>query len=96
MIERKQRVAKHVVSAGEGWLTEMNDDQLRDLFARQPRTVVRTTGELHERQAGEQQRHFARRGARRRCRPRDGGCRRPRSRRGWLLRPARRAGRRAG
>ena len=31
--ERKQRVAKHVVSAGEGWLTEMNDDQLRDLFA---------------------------------------------------------------
>ncbi|MGL4549917.1 MAG: DEAD/DEAH box helicase, partial [Gemmataceae bacterium] len=33
MIERKQRVAKHVVSAGEGWLTEMNDDQLRDLFA---------------------------------------------------------------
>jgi SNF2 family DNA or RNA helicase len=33
MIERKQRVAKHVVSTGEAWLTEMNDDQLRDLFA---------------------------------------------------------------
>jgi superfamily II DNA or RNA helicase len=33
MIERKQRVARHVVSAGEKWLTEMNDEQLRDLFA---------------------------------------------------------------
>lgn len=33
MIERKQQVAKHVVSAGEGWLTELNNDQLRDLFA---------------------------------------------------------------
>jgi SNF2 family DNA or RNA helicase len=33
MIERKQRVAKHVVSAGEKWLTEMDDNQLRDLFA---------------------------------------------------------------
>ncbi|MFQ3592514.1 MAG: DEAD/DEAH box helicase [Gemmataceae bacterium] len=33
MIERKQSVAQHVVSAGEKWLTEMNDEQLRDLFA---------------------------------------------------------------
>jgi SNF2 family DNA or RNA helicase len=33
MIERKQQVASHVVSAGEGWLTEMSNDQLRDLFA---------------------------------------------------------------
>ena len=33
MIERKQKVAKRVVGAGEGWLTEMSNDQLRDLFA---------------------------------------------------------------
>jgi SNF2 family DNA or RNA helicase len=33
MIERKQKVAATVVSAGEDWLTEMNNDQLRDLFA---------------------------------------------------------------
>jgi SNF2 family DNA or RNA helicase len=33
MIERKQQVAKHVVSAGEGWLTELSNEQLKDLFA---------------------------------------------------------------
>jgi SNF2 family DNA or RNA helicase len=33
MIERKQEVAASVVSAGEGWLTELSNDQLRDLFA---------------------------------------------------------------
>src|SRR5262249_11681937 len=32
MIERKQAVAGRVVGAGEGWLTELSDDQLRDLF----------------------------------------------------------------
>ena len=33
MIERKQAVASQVVTAGEAWLTEMSNDQLRDLFA---------------------------------------------------------------
>jgi SNF2 family DNA or RNA helicase len=33
MIERKQQVAASVVSAGEAWLTELDNDQLRDLFA---------------------------------------------------------------
>jgi SNF2 family DNA or RNA helicase len=33
MIERKQQVASRVVGAGEEWLTEMSNDQLRDLFA---------------------------------------------------------------
>jgi SNF2 family DNA or RNA helicase len=33
MIERKQQVASRVVSVGEGWLTELSNDQLRDLFA---------------------------------------------------------------
>jgi superfamily II DNA or RNA helicase len=33
MITRKQSVASSVVSAGEAWLTEMNNAQLRDLFA---------------------------------------------------------------
>ncbi len=33
MIDRKQQVASRVVSAGEAWLTEMSNDQLRDLFA---------------------------------------------------------------
>ena len=32
MIERKQKVASRVVSVGEGWLTELSNDQLRDLF----------------------------------------------------------------
>jgi hypothetical protein len=32
MIERKQQVASSVVSAGESWLTELDNDQLRDLF----------------------------------------------------------------
>jgi SNF2 family DNA or RNA helicase len=33
MIERKQQVASRVVGVGEAWLTEMSNDQLRDLFA---------------------------------------------------------------
>src|SRR5207244_9527272 len=32
MIEKKQKVAERVVGAGEGWLTEFSDEQLRDLF----------------------------------------------------------------
>ena len=33
MIERKQQVAQRVVGAGEGWLTELSNEQLKDLFA---------------------------------------------------------------
>ncbi len=33
MIERKQEVAQRVVGAGEGWLTELSNAQLKDLFA---------------------------------------------------------------
>jgi SNF2 family DNA or RNA helicase len=32
MIERKQEVAQHVVGAGEGWLTELSNAQLKNLF----------------------------------------------------------------
>lgn len=32
MIERKQQVASRVVGAGEGWLTELSNDQLKELF----------------------------------------------------------------
>jgi len=33
MIERKKEVASRVVGAGEGWLTELSNDQLKELFA---------------------------------------------------------------
>jgi len=33
MIERKKDVAERVVGAGEGWLTELSNQQLRELFA---------------------------------------------------------------
>ena len=33
MIERKQEVARRVVGTGEGWLTELSNEQLKDLFA---------------------------------------------------------------
>jgi SNF2 family DNA or RNA helicase len=33
MIERKQGVAAQVVGSGEAWLTELSNDQLKDLFA---------------------------------------------------------------
>ncbi len=33
MIERKKAVAEKVVGAGEGWLTELTTDELKDLFA---------------------------------------------------------------
>jgi len=39
LIERKQLVSKHVVTVGENWLTEMNDEQLRDLFALRPEAM---------------------------------------------------------
>src|SRR5262249_53784670 len=33
MIERKQELAQRVVGTGEGWLTELSNAQLKDLFA---------------------------------------------------------------
>lgn len=33
MIERKQDIARKVVGSGEGWLTEMSNQQLKELFA---------------------------------------------------------------
>jgi SNF2 family DNA or RNA helicase len=33
MIEEKRALAENIVGTGEGWLTELNDQQLRDLFA---------------------------------------------------------------
>ncbi|MCL5996209.1 MAG: SNF2-related protein [Chloroflexi bacterium] len=33
MIEQKKDLAERIVGTGEGWLTEMSTDQLRDLFA---------------------------------------------------------------
>jgi SNF2 family DNA or RNA helicase len=32
MIERKQQVAERVVGTGEAWLTELSNEELRDLF----------------------------------------------------------------
>jgi SNF2 family DNA or RNA helicase len=32
MIENKQAVAAQVVGAGEAWLTELSNEQLKDLF----------------------------------------------------------------
>ncbi len=33
LIERKQAVASEVIGTGEGWLTELSNEQLRDIFA---------------------------------------------------------------
>src|SRR6185437_278129 len=33
LIESKQELAAHVVGSGEGWLTELSTEQLRDLFS---------------------------------------------------------------
>ena len=40
MIERKQRLAARVVGTGEGWLTELSHDELRDLLALRPEAVA--------------------------------------------------------
>jgi SNF2 family DNA or RNA helicase len=33
MIERKQEIASSIVGTGEGWLTELSNAQLKELFA---------------------------------------------------------------
>ena len=39
MIERKKALASSVVGTGEDWLTELDTDQLRELFALDPAAV---------------------------------------------------------
>ena len=39
MIERKKALADAVVGTGEGWVSELNTDQLRELFALDPVAV---------------------------------------------------------
>jgi len=33
MIERKKDVAEQVVGTGEGWLTELSNEELREVFS---------------------------------------------------------------
>ena len=33
MIDRKREIAEHIVGAGEGWLTELSNDELRNVLA---------------------------------------------------------------
>jgi SNF2 family DNA or RNA helicase len=40
MIERKKQLAEGVVGTGEGWLTELSTEQLKDLFALQKSAVA--------------------------------------------------------
>ena len=40
MIEKKKKVAEQVVGAGEGWLTELSTDELRELMALRPGAVA--------------------------------------------------------
>ena len=39
MIERKKALAQRVVGTGEEWLTELSTEELRDLFALDPKAV---------------------------------------------------------
>jgi SNF2 family DNA or RNA helicase len=39
MIERKRAIAEDVLGTGERWLTELSNDELKDLFALQPSAV---------------------------------------------------------
>ena len=40
MIERKQEIASSIVGTGEGWLTELSNAQLKELFALRREAVV--------------------------------------------------------
>ena len=33
MIDRKREIAEQIVGAGEGWLTELSNDELRNVLA---------------------------------------------------------------
>jgi SNF2 family DNA or RNA helicase len=35
MIERKKSIADNIISSGEGWITELSDDELHEIFALQ-------------------------------------------------------------
>jgi SNF2 family DNA or RNA helicase len=40
LLERKRELAETIVGAGEQWITELNDQELRDLFSLAPDAVV--------------------------------------------------------
>ncbi len=40
MIERKKRIAGDVIGTGEGWLTELSNEQLKDIFALRQEAVA--------------------------------------------------------
>ncbi len=40
MIEDKKALAENVIGTGEGWLTEMSTEQLKDLFALRQESVM--------------------------------------------------------
>jgi SNF2 family DNA or RNA helicase len=40
MIESKKALAENVLGAGEGWLTELNTAQLRELVTLRPEAVT--------------------------------------------------------
>jgi len=40
MIERKKDVAEQVVGTGEGWLTELSNDELREVFSLRKEAVA--------------------------------------------------------
>jgi SNF2 family DNA or RNA helicase len=40
MIERKKEIAENVVGTGEGWLTELSNEEIRDVFALRKEALV--------------------------------------------------------
>jgi len=54
LLERKRELAESIVGAGEQWITEMNDQELRDLFSLAPDAVVsEDIGETEAAEEGE-------------------------------------------
>ncbi|HEY8538627.1 MAG TPA: DEAD/DEAH box helicase [Steroidobacteraceae bacterium] len=51
LLERKRELAESIVGAGEQWITELNDQELRDLFSLAPDAVI--SEDIGEVDAGE-------------------------------------------
>jgi SNF2 family DNA or RNA helicase len=49
LLEQKRDLASQVVGAGEKWITELGDEQLRNLFSLAPDAVITAEAELEER-----------------------------------------------
>jgi SNF2 family DNA or RNA helicase len=49
LLEQKRDLASQVVGAGEKWITELGDEQLRNLFSLAPDAVITAEAELDER-----------------------------------------------